>query len=119
MMFISGLDDLFIDVIYWCRRVIRAVTVYRRHQPMDHRTLYQPDEKPLAIMVPAWNETGVIGNMAELAAMTLDYENYHIFVGTYLTIPTPSAMSMTSAPASPTCIRWSAPAPALPARRTA
>ncbi|SUB70200.1 bacteriophage N4 adsorption protein B [Pluralibacter gergoviae] len=83
MMFISGLDDLFIDVIYWCRRVIRAVTVYRRHQPMDHRTLYQPDEKPLAIMVPAWNETGVIGNMAELAAMTLDYENYHIFVGTY------------------------------------
>lgn len=34
-------------------------------------------------MVPAWNETGVIGNMAELAATTLDYENYHIFVGTY------------------------------------
>ena len=30
-------------------------------------------------MVPAWNETGVIGNMAELAATTLDYENYHIF----------------------------------------
>ncbi|EIW7836596.1 phage adsorption protein NrfB, partial [Escherichia coli] len=44
---------------------------------------YKPDEKPLAIMVPAWNETGVIGNMAELAATTLDYENYHIFVGTY------------------------------------
>ena len=27
--------------------------------------------------------TGVIGRMAELAATTLDYENYHIFVGTY------------------------------------
>ena len=39
--------------------------------------------KPLAIMVPAWNETGVIGNMAELAATTPDYmKNYHIFVGT-------------------------------------
>lgn len=83
MMFISGLDDLFIDIIYWCRRAIRAVTVYRRHQHTDYRALYEPDEKPLAIMVPAWNETGVIGNMAELAAMTLDYENYHIFVGTY------------------------------------
>ncbi len=34
-------------------------------------------------MVPAWHETGVIGKMAELAATTLDYENYHIFVGTY------------------------------------
>ena len=33
-------------------------------------------------MVSAWNETGVIGNMAELAATTLYYENYHIFVGT-------------------------------------
>ncbi len=47
---------------------------------MSYRELYKPDEKPLAIMVPAWNETGVIGNMAELAATTLDYENYHIFV---------------------------------------
>ncbi|HAN5973877.1 TPA: phage adsorption protein NrfB [Escherichia coli] len=50
---------------------------------MSYRELYKPDEKPLAIMVPAWNETGVISNMAELAATTLDYENYHIFVGTY------------------------------------
>lgn len=83
MMLISGIDDLLIDITYWVRRALRAATVYRRHQPMDHKALYEPDEKPLAIMVPAWNETGVIGNMAELAAMTLDYENYHIFVGTY------------------------------------
>lgn len=83
MMLISGIDDLFIDVIYWFRRVKRALTIYRRHPRMDYRELYRPDEKPLAIMVPAWNETGVIGNMAELAATTLDYENYHIFVGTY------------------------------------
>ena len=54
---------------------------------MSYRELYKPDEKPLAIMVPAWNETGVIGNMAELAATTLDYENYHIFVGTYPNAP--------------------------------
>lgn len=83
MMLISGLDDLFIDIIYWSRRFLRAATIYRRYPRMDYRALYEPDEQPLAIMVPAWNETGVIGNMAELAAMTLDYENYHIFVGTY------------------------------------
>ena len=83
MMLISGLDDLFIDVVYWLRRVKRSLSVYRRYPRMNYRELYKPDEKPLAIMVPAWNETGVIGNMAELAATTLDYENYHIFVGTY------------------------------------
>ncbi|QCT20388.1 phage adsorption protein NrfB [Jejubacter calystegiae] len=83
LMFISGLDDLFIDIVFWLRRIKRALTVYRKHKPMDYRELYKPDEKPLAIMIPAWNETGVIGNMAELAATTLDYENYHIFVGTY------------------------------------
>ncbi|GKX63421.1 cyclic di-3',5'-guanylate-activated glycosyltransferase NfrB [Pragia fontium] len=82
-MLISGIDDLFIDIIYWFRRIKRAFTVYRRHKHMDYRELYKPDEKALAIMVPAWNETGVIGHMAELAATTLDYENYHIFVGTY------------------------------------
>ncbi|MDR3431244.1 MAG: cyclic di-3',5'-guanylate-activated glycosyltransferase NrfB [Rouxiella aceris] len=83
MMLISGIDDLFIDIIYWCRRVWRTMTVYQRHAHLDHQALYQPEEKPLAIMIPAWHETGVIGPMAELAASTLDYENYHIFVGTY------------------------------------
>ncbi|NIZ65103.1 phage adsorption protein NrfB, partial [Escherichia coli] len=83
IMFISGLDDFFIDVVYWVRRIKRKLSVYRRYPRMSYRELYKPDEKPLAIMVPAWNETGVIGNMAELAATTLDYENYYIFVGTY------------------------------------
>jgi adsorption protein B len=83
LILISGIDDLIIDVVYWVRRVWRAATVYRAHDRLDAGALYAPAEKPLAIMVPAWHETGVIGRMAELAASTLDYENYHIFVGTY------------------------------------
>lgn len=83
VMLVSGLDDLVIDVVYWWRRLWRALTVYRRHERMEAGTLYTPDERAFAIMVPAWHETGVIGHMAELAASTLDYENYHIFVGTY------------------------------------
>ena len=83
LMLVSGIDDLFIDVVYWLRRGWRALTVYRNHPRLDYTALYDPTEKPLAIMVPAWHETGVIGKMAELAATTLDYENYHIFVGTY------------------------------------
>src|SRR5919197_2919126 len=83
MMLISALDDLIIDIVYWLRRGWRAATVYRTHDRLDYRALLTPSEKPLAIMVPAWHETHVIGKMAELAASTLDYENYHIFVGTY------------------------------------
>ncbi len=83
LMLISGIDDLFIDVVYWVRRAWRSATVYRTNDYLDYKALYEPQEKALAIMVPAWNETGVIGNMARLAASSLDYENYHIFVGTY------------------------------------
>jgi bacteriophage N4 adsorption protein B len=83
IIFISGLDDLFIDIVYWSRQTWRAMTVYRKHPYLDHNELYKTAEKPLAIMVPAWQEHGVIDKMAELAATTLDYENYHIFVGTY------------------------------------
>lgn len=83
MMLISGVDDLFIDIVYWSRRLFRFFAFYRNNGYMSYQALYKPDEKPLAIMIPAWNETGVIGNMAQLAASTLDYENYHIFVGTY------------------------------------
>jgi len=83
LMLISGLDDLFIDCVYWTRRAWKALVVYRKHDRTYYHELYRPAEKPLAIMVPAWHETGVIGHMAELAASTLDYENYHIFVGTY------------------------------------
>lgn len=82
-MLISGIDDLFIDIVYWVRTTWRRQTVYRRHDRLDYQILYERDEQPLAIMVPAWHETGVIGQMAELAATRFDYENYQIFVGTY------------------------------------
>lgn len=56
-------------------------------------------------MVPAWNETGVIGNMAELAATTLDYENYHILLAPTPTTLILSVMLTKCALASRTCIR--------------
>jgi len=82
-IFISSIDDALIDITYWTRQVWRSLMIFRRHAHLDVKALYLPAEKPLAILIPAWKETGVIGKMAELAASTLDYENYHIFVGTY------------------------------------
>lgn len=83
LMFILGLDDLFIDIVYWVRKLVRSFRVYGKHEHADEKRLFEVQEKPLAIMVPAWNEVGVVGEMARLAASTLDYENYQIFVGTY------------------------------------
>tara|TARA_Y100000815_G_scaffold273898_1_gene306403 strand:- start:4393 stop:6564 length:2172 start_codon:yes stop_codon:yes gene_type:complete len=83
LMLLLGLDDLVIDVTYWVRLVRRRFGVYRRQKRADEDLLFQAPEQPLAIMVPAWHEVGVVGLMARLAASTLDYENYQIFVGTY------------------------------------
>ncbi|MDD1978754.1 cyclic di-3',5'-guanylate-activated glycosyltransferase NfrB [Pseudomonas tussilaginis] len=83
LMFLLGLDDLFIDLVYWGRRLIRRLRIYDKFEKADEKRLFEAPEKPLAIMVPAWNEVGVVGEMARLAASTIDYENYQIFVGTY------------------------------------
>ncbi|CAD5107551.1 cyclic di-3',5'-guanylate-activated glycosyltransferase NfrB [Zestomonas carbonaria] len=83
LMLLLGLDDLFIDIAYWVRLLIRRYRVYGKFERADERRLFAVPEQPLAIMVPAWHEVGVVGEMASLAASTMDYENYQIFVGTY------------------------------------
>ena len=42
VIFISSLDDLFIDIAYWVRRVWRAFTVYARHAPLNYRRSTTP-----------------------------------------------------------------------------
>lgn len=83
IILLSSLDDFFIDLYYWVRRVWRKLTVYSKHEPFSVTELYKNQEKPLAIMVPAWQETGVVAEMAALAASTFEYYHYHIFIGTY------------------------------------
>lgn len=101
IMFISGLDDFFIDVVYWVRRIKRKLSVYRRYPRMSYRELYKPDEKPLAIMVPAWNETGVIGNMRPRSTM----KTIISLLAPTPTTPILSVMLTKCALASQTCIR--------------
>ena len=83
IILLSSLDDFFIDCYYWIRRVWRKITVYKKYPPFNVNELYKNEEKPIAIMVPAWQETGVVAEMAALAASTFEYYNYHIFIGTY------------------------------------
>lgn len=80
---ISSVDDCFIDLCYWVRRLYRAVFIRSRYPPLPVERLQEPPEQPIAVMVAAWREAGVIGHMLEGAIETLDYDRYVLFVGTY------------------------------------
>lgn len=84
LIFISSVDDLFIDIWYWTRRVIRSLTVKRKYAAMTAEQLREKGEQPLAIMVPAWLEYDVIAAMVENMVEVLEYRNYVVFVGTYV-----------------------------------
>ncbi len=75
---VNGVDDMFIDLSYLFRGLgaggRRKVTV---------EDLKAPEQKRIAMMVPAWQEEAVIRQMLELNLKQLDYDNYDIFVGTY------------------------------------
>lgn len=83
LIMISSIDDMFIDIYYWTRRIYREFTVYRRFGHLTVEQLREQAEKPLAIMIPAWQEAPVIAKMIENAISTFEYSNYVIFAGTY------------------------------------
>lgn len=83
IILISSLDDLFIDAWYWGRRIYRRFVIEPFIRPLTPAALYQRDEQPLAIMIPAWLESPVIAAMIENMVGVMDYRRYMIFVGTY------------------------------------
>jgi adsorption protein B len=87
LIFISSVDDVFIDLWYWGRRLRRGVTVKRQHAPMTADQLREKGEQPFAIMVPAWMEYDVIAPMIENMMEVTDYQSYVVFVGTYANDP--------------------------------
>ncbi|XZG71403.1 glycosyl transferase family protein [Chitinibacteraceae bacterium HSL-7] len=84
IMFVSSVDDALIDLRYWWWR-LTGRSDWRRdeHLPEYADDLYADEEQLIAIMIPAWHEAPVIQRMADYAARTFDYRNYHLFVGTY------------------------------------
>lgn len=83
IFFLSGLDDFFIDLYDFFRRTYRRLFVMPKYERLTENHLLRPEEQPAALMVPAWNEAGVIRKMLENTLQTLNYSNYHVFVGTY------------------------------------
>src|SRR5262245_61239988 len=80
---LSGLDDLFIDLFYFVRSVYRWLVVMRKYKPLTVDQLMIPKEQPIAVIIPAWDESAVIRRMLENTLQSVNYSNYQIFVGTY------------------------------------
>jgi adsorption protein B len=75
---VSGLDDLFLDFVAvwgWLSR-------HRIAPPLDEELTHKRRRR-IAMMIPAWNEYRVIGQMLEHNLGAIHYDNYDVFVGCY------------------------------------
>ncbi|MFC7499377.1 glycosyl transferase family protein [Enterovirga sp. GCM10030262] len=79
-----GTSDLLVDFIWIARTLRRRFTIYRRFERASAATL-KPTDRPgrLALFVPAWKESGVIGEMLRSALATFRHDDYRIYVGAY------------------------------------
>jgi len=84
LVFVSSLDDAFIDAYFWLWTLRRRLTVHRKHARLRLESLHDRAETPFVIMVPAWKEFDVIAKMIENTNATMEYLNFQIFVGTYI-----------------------------------
>jgi adsorption protein B len=75
-MLLSGLDDLFIAVVYLATR--------KKPFPWPSNADQEgTPERRIAIFVPLWREHRVIGQMLEHNLSVIRYSNYDVFVGVY------------------------------------
>lgn len=81
---IGGLDDLAVDAIWTVRGLWRKFAVYRHHPLADVATLRAPAAPGrIAVFIPAWDESAVIGAMLRHALTNLDHGDYRLYVGCY------------------------------------
>ena len=80
---IDGLVDILTDTIYVAWRFYRRLVFKQEHRPLSENLLDPETEQLAAILVPAWQEDSVIGQMLDNTIKTLKYNNYVVFVGVY------------------------------------
>src|SRR4051812_2606297 len=79
---IYGIDDLILDVYYWSRMAYRRFA-YRRRPSLTLEKLNSRPEQRVALMIPCWQESAVLGEMLANTVNMIQYENYDIFIGVY------------------------------------
>nr|WP_314442260.1 glycosyl transferase family protein [uncultured Sphingomonas sp.] len=82
--FLFSLDDLAVDFIYFGRRLWRALFVYRTHARGDALSLVKGAPSGwMVVMIPAWDESAVIGAMLRATLKSFDHPDYSLLVGYY------------------------------------
>lgn len=77
LLIISGIDDTFIDLLYWFHR-----WKYKKSLP-DLKKINSTPENSIALIICAWKEHRVIERTIIYALSKINYSNYKIFVGLY------------------------------------
>lgn len=81
---IGGIDDLLVDLLFLARKLWRDTTVYSRHARMtSDRLPPSPTPGSVAVFIPAWQESDVIGPMLRHALHRWDGAACTLFVGVY------------------------------------
>ncbi len=77
ILLFGSIDDLIVDVMYWAFRsgYKNKITPVRDYENLE--------EKPIALMIGAWNESKVIGRTLNYILQNTKYDNYRVFVGVY------------------------------------
>ncbi|GHB34342.1 hypothetical protein GCM10007094_24340 [Pseudovibrio japonicus] len=80
---VSGADDLFVDTLYylfvaWSRGPLVGTTEEHLYEETGH-----VEPRPLAIMLPAWDEATILHPAVTAMMQRLDYPSYWIFIGVY------------------------------------
>lgn len=77
---IGGIDDLLVDL---CYLAVRAKYLVERKADVFGGLPVPTDERRLAVFIPAWDESAVIGTMLRAALARFDHPDYVLYVGTY------------------------------------
>jgi len=83
LILLSSLDDAFVDGWYWIREFYRWFWIRAQYPALTAESLRAKPERPIAIMVPAWQESEVIRAMLETSHRLVQYKDYRMFVGVY------------------------------------
>jgi len=87
-----ALDDLLVDLIYFVRAGWRSLTIYSRY-PRAFAAALAPPDRPgrLAVLIPAWDEAAVIGDMLRASLARFEHDDYRLYVGHYRNDPATAA----------------------------
>lgn len=80
---VSGTDEFFVDMICIYRKLRHRFIVEKRYTLLSDVQLFAKAEQNIAIMIPCWDESAVIGRMVSNTVNVLAYSHYVIFIGTY------------------------------------